>query len=381
MIPPRTKRFLNRLLPFGLIWLFAGWVFLLIEYAATAGLDELPATAIQMDWRIFVVASFAVAVAGFFTGYLELRFLDPWLGHLHFARRLFLKLLAYAGIFSLIILVAFPIAASMEMGTSILGPEVWARYLDFFMSITYLSTGVQLGTSLLLSLFYSEISEFMGQNVLNNFFTGRYHQPIEEDRVFMFLDMKSSTTIAEQLGHQRYFQLLKAYYDCFSEAIIDHGGEIYQYVGDEIILSWPYKQGQKDNRSLNCFFAMRNSLRSKALWFKQNFEVSPTFKAGIHLGRVTTGEIGMIKKEILFSGDVLNATARIQGLCDTYGVDLLLSEEMLQQVALTPTDQVKRLGEATLRGRSASAHLFTVQRTAPEPARALSRWVPAVALI
>ncbi len=75
---------------------------------------------------------------------------------------------------------------------------------------------------------------------------------------------------------------------------------------------------------------MRDSLRSKALWFKQNFGVVPTFKAGIHLGSVTTGEIGAIKKEILFSGDVLNATARIQELCNRYGPDLLLSEEMLQ---------------------------------------------------
>jgi adenylate cyclase len=381
MIPPRTKRFLTRLLPFGLIWLFAGWVFLLIEHAATAGIDTLPSTVIQMDWRIFVVASFAVTVAGFFTGYLELRFLDPWLGHLHFARRLFLKLMAYAGIFSFVILVTFPVAASLEMGVSVLQPEVWTRYLNYLTSITHLSTGVQLGASLLLSLFYAEISEFMGQNVLNNFFTGRYHRPVEEDRVFMFLDMKSSTTIAEQLGHQRYFHLLKAYYDCFSEAIIDHGGEIYQYVGDEIILSWPYRQEQKDNRPLDCFFAMRDSLRSKALWFKQSFGVVPAFKAGIHLGRVTTGEIGMIKKEILFSGDVLNATARIQGLCNSYGVDLLLSEEMLQQVKLTPTDQVKRLGEATLRGRSASAHLFTVQRTVPEAVRVTSRWIPAVALL
>jgi adenylate cyclase len=167
----------------------------------------------------------------------------------------------------------------------------------------------------------------------------------------MFLDMKSSTTIAEQLGHQRYFRLLKAYYDCFSEAIIDHGGEIYQYVGDEIILSWPYRKGKKDSRSLNCFFAMRDSLEAKAQWFEQNFGLVTTFKAGIHLGSVTTGEIVMIKKEILFSGDVLNATARIQGLCNSYGVDLIVSEEMLQQLHLTTSDQPKRLGEATtLRG-------------------------------
>lgn len=77
MIPPKTKRFINRLLPFGLIWLLSGWVFLTIEYAATVDAEQLPATAIQLDWQILIMASLAVTLAGFFTGYIELRYLDP----------------------------------------------------------------------------------------------------------------------------------------------------------------------------------------------------------------------------------------------------------------------------------------------------------------
>ena len=360
MIPPKTKRFITRLLPFGLIWLFSGWVFLTIEYAATVDAEQLPATAIQLDWQILIMASLAVTLAGFFTGYIELRYLDPWLNHLHFGRRLLLKLLAYALVFSLIILITFPLAASLEMNISLRDPRVWSRYLDYLFSITHLSTALQLGMSLLLSLFYAEISEFMGQGVLRNFFTGRYHQPVEEDRVFMFLDMKSSTTMAEQLGHGTYFRLLKAYYDCFSDAIIEHEGEIYQYVGDEIILSWRYREGGIDNRPLDCFFAMRDSLRAKAAWFEKHFGVAPTFKAGLHLGRVTTGEIGTIKKEILFSGDVLNTTARIQGLCNSYRVDLIVSERMLHLFDLGASKQAEHLGEASLRGRQAPLDLFTV---------------------
>jgi len=94
--------------------------------------------------------------------------------------------------------------------------------------------------------------------------------------------------------------------------------------------------------------------------FEKQFGVAPTFKAGLHLGQVTTGEIGTIKKEILFSGDVLNATARIQGLCNSYGVDCILSEEMLQQLGPAPTYQISLLGEALLRGRQTPIHLFTV---------------------
>ncbi len=362
MIRPRTKRLSRRLLPFGLIWMLSGWVFLLVEYAATAGFDQLPATAIQMDGRIFIVSSLAVFSAGVLTGWIELKYLDRWFGGQRFVRRMLYKLLVYTLIFMVLILLTFPLAASLELDTSPTDPRVWQKYLDYFTSLTHLSTGLQLGVGLMLSLFYSEISDFMGPNVLLSFFTGRYHQPVEESRIFMFVDMKSSTAIAERLGHRAYFQLLQAYYRSFSEAIINHAGEIYQYVGDEIILSWPYRPGQPDARPVDCFLEMRDSLRQQDAWFRRHFGLAPTFKAGIHLGQVTTGEIGSIKKEILFSGDVLNATARIQGLCNTYGVDLLLSADMCAQLTGRYREQLSLIGEAELRGRSTGMKLYTLNR-------------------
>ncbi len=51
----------------------------------------------------------------------------------------------------------------------------------------------------------------------------------------------------------------------------------------------------------------------------------PEFKAGFHIGKVITAEIGVIKKDIIFTGDVLNTTARIQGLSNTYEVDMITS--------------------------------------------------------
>ena len=57
---------------------------------------------------------------------------------------------------------------------------------------------------------------------------------------------------------------------------------------------------------------LKNRLKSRTAWYNQKFGVNPDFKAGIHLGEVTTGEIGALKKEIIFTGDVLNTTARIQ---------------------------------------------------------------------
>jgi adenylate cyclase len=75
---------------------------------------------------------------------------------------------------------------------------------------------------------------------------------------------------------------------------------------------------------------------------------------------VTTGEIGIIKKEIIFTGDVLNTTARIQGLCNAYKTDILISADLMKVLYPDPLFQIKTLGENELRGRDEKIGLFTI---------------------
>ena len=357
---PKTKRFIHRLIPFGLIWLLSGWIFLVVELAATGSFTQFPSTAIKMNFQIFVLSSLAITSVGLLIGFIELKYLDNVFINKYFAVRFFYKFLIYSWVFLVVIFITFPIATSLELDTSILDKRVWNKYFNYLLSITHLSTALQLATALVLSLFYSEISEFIGQGVLRNFFTGKYHAPIEEKRIYMFLDMKSSTMFAEKLGHLEYFKLLWEYYNCFTDAIIEYEGEIYQYVGDEVILSWKFQRDKKDTRCIDCFFAMKENLKRREGWFREKFGLHPTFKAGIHVGKVTTGEIGVIKKEILFTGDVLNVTARIQSLCNSYNVDLIASADVVKQLDLNCNYNLKFLGEAELRGKEEKKELYTI---------------------
>jgi len=54
----------------------------------------------------------------------------------------------------------------------------------------------------------------------------------------MFVDLLSSTTIAEALGNEKYHNLLHDFYADITNPIIYNKGKIYQYVGDEVIVSW-----------------------------------------------------------------------------------------------------------------------------------------------
>lgn len=359
-LSPKFRRNLSRIVPFGIIWLVSGWVFWIVEQAAIGNSAQDQSSRVAMNLEIFLFSSFALMAVGLLIGTIELLYLNQVFSKKSFTKKIVYKTIFYILLLLIITSITYPIAKSLELNISILDKRVWDIFWEYWTSLTHLSTDIQLGTSLLISLFYSEISENIGHGVLMNFFTGKYHTPTEELRIFLFSDMKSSTAIAEQLGHIKYFELLKEYYSDFSEAIIQHSGEIYQYVGDEIIISWKYENGIANNNCIKCFFAMKKDLGKRADWYSDSYGVIPTFKAGFHFGKVTTGEIGVLKKEIIFTGDVLNTTARIQGLCNPLNVDVLISGDLCQNLPLDPEFKVQSLGKNELKGKEQNMELFTI---------------------
>jgi len=355
-----TKRKIRKIIPFGMIWLVMGALFLGVEHAALGNQDNIADTAIQLDIQVLLFALIGITLIGSLVGFIEVVFLNKVFIHKSFGVKIVSKFVIYLLFFLVIILITFPIAASLELNTSVFDPRVWEKYRAFFFSITHLSAGVQLAFSLFISLLYAEINENLGQNVLLNFFTGKYHKPIQEERIFMFVDMKDSTSIAEKLGHQEFFKLLRSYYFCFSNAIVKNYGEVYQYVGDEIVITWKMNKGLTANRCVQCFYDMKQALLKDQESYLKNYGVMPDFKGAIHFGTVTTGEIGALKKEIVFTGDVLNTTARILSLASTYKQDLLLSKALLQRLNLGEPFEVKEIGAPTLRGKVETVEIVAV---------------------
>jgi adenylate cyclase len=359
-LSPKAQRNLQKILPFGIIWMLLGWVFLFIEHAVVEQNPDVPSTAIQLNLQIVLFASISVFALGLFIGTVEVFFTDRLFKKQTLFRKILYKLLLFAFLFFLIGLIFFPIAASIEMDLGLFDPRIWNRYVDYLTSITNLSVNIQMAVSLGISLFYFEMSEYIGQGALIHFFTGKYHRPVEEERIFMFLDMRSSTTIAEELGHIRYFNLLQDYYADLADPIILYGGELYQYVGDEMIISWKPTTGLRKNNCIRCFFEMKKLLEKRSEQYLNKYGLVPTFKAGIHLGKITTGEIGVLQKEIFFTGDILNATARIQGLCNSYNVDVLISGELKGRLQPDQEYQFKSMGTTELRGKKEQIELFSL---------------------
>ena len=215
----------------------------------------------------------------------------------------------------------------------------------------------------ILTIFLLDVSEKYGTGTLRKLLLGRYHTPGQEDRIFMFLDLNASTTMAEQIGDEKYFEMLRFFYQAANEAIISCRGEIYQYVGDEIIISWPRSVGLKDENCIYCFEQIEKAVEENSDLFREKYGLVPSFKAGVHSGMVTAGEIGTIKKDIVYSGDVLNTTARIMALCKTYKVSLLVSERITNDLKESKRYEFQLLDKPVLRGKKDEMGLYAVRKT------------------
>ena len=176
----------------------------------------------------------------------------------------------------------------------------------------------------------------------------------------MFLDMKSSTTIAEQLGHVRFYSLLNELFHEISQPVLQTKAEIYQYVGDEVILTWEMEHGLKDSNCLKTFFMFRESLLRNSQNYFKNFGVKPEFKAGLHFGKVISAQIGDIKREIVYNGDVLNTAARIQSECNKYQRDCLVSGILMNRLKQMDGFKWERIDAVKLRGKETQVELYSV---------------------
>ncbi|MCB0280849.1 MAG: adenylate/guanylate cyclase domain-containing protein, partial [Calditrichaeota bacterium] len=183
--------------------------------------------------------------------------------------------------------------------------------------------------------------------------------PQEEELVLMFLDLQSSTTIAEQLGHKKYSALIR---DCFNDliAVADTKANILQYVGDEVVFYWPLETGINHANCLKAYFAFCKRLADKQDYYQQEYGVQPTFKAGANCGFVTITEVGTIKKELAFHGDTINTAARIQGLCSELNQSLLISERLKDRLEDSQHYQFEDIGKHHVKGKEEHLRLFAV---------------------
>ena len=262
------------------------------------------------------------------------------------------------GLTSTIVLALF--LAGRAMGQVVVTGEP-RRFLTSFTE-AHLLYAVPFFAALAVTIqFVRQMNRMAGANVLRHFATGVYHRPKAEERVFLFLDLVGSTQLAERLGSARYFELLRRFVDDLTEPVLEAEGEIYQYAGDEVVITWPMAAGLRAANCLRCVFDIHAAVARAAARYERDFGTVPRFRGGLHAGAVTAGELGDLKQQIVFVGDILNTAARLEEYAKRAGVDLVVSGTLLDRLPLPPGVTATPCGELEIRGKEARVRAYSVR--------------------
>ena len=207
-----------------------------------------------------------------------------------------------------------------------------------------------------------QLNALLGKGILLSYITGKYHKPKIEERFFMFLDLEASTTIAETIGPIKYHKFMNSYFFDINDPIVETKGEIYQYVGDEVVISWTKRNGVKNLNCVSCYFKIRKRLEELQDKYIKEFGLVPGFKGGVHFGEVVIGEVGDLRKEIVFHGDVMNTASRIQGQAKTLNKQLLISEDALKFLSLVNGYKSENMGKVKLKGKEMETEIYSVHK-------------------
>jgi adenylate cyclase len=306
-------------------------------------------------------------------GGVELFVLDglmrDWLSRLSFTVSLMVRSTIYAAIIMII--------QGFHLGEVIAGlpAETFSRnFWSSFISPAVISVLMNLGFG---------IANIIGPRAFLNFVSGRYHSPVEENRFVLFVDIAGSTGLAERLGGIAIHRFLDHTFRLLTLAVVDYRGEVLNYVGDEVIVTWPERGGAVDCRPLQCFVAMREELSRASSQFEREFGATPRIRGSLHFGPVIVGEIGDIKRAIVFNGDVMNTAARLEELSREAEGGFLASRAAMDRFSSAPPFAVRDLDGCLFAGAptgsmwSASTPRFWPDRltqpvTAPHAIRPLA---------
>lgn len=304
--------------------------------------------------KTFGLYFFIALVSGLFFGTYEYFF------NKYFARKNSFGITVFWGTLGyLIVIITFLISLFVIINlffNSQLGREEFWKYLTQGGGLVMVFYCLLVG---FLIEFVKQIDKKFGPGNLKKMLLGKFYEPKEEERIFMFLDMRSSTTIAEKLGHYKFSQLIQ---DCFKDidVIIPYQAEIYQYVGDEIVLTWEKEKGLIQSNCIRAFFAYLDRLNERKSYYQSKYKLIPEFKAGVNMGKVTVAEVGEIKREICYYGDTLNTAARIQSKCNEYQKNLLVAGKVIKALPKTADLKIEEVGQVKLRGKQEAVEIFSI---------------------
>jgi len=348
-------------------WLAAVIFYVFLEMAiegytiSTYGIDKLNYKYNLV--RILIIAISVAVLGGIILASFEVLFFSKLFRKKPLGIVLASKTIFYSVSIFCLTSVATYISLTFILDKTVFHINVLERFLNYLASPKMWIVMLYWGFAVMSALFVLHVSEKLGQGVLLNYLLGKYHNPKEENRIFMFLDLISSTTYAEKLGHKKYSRLIQDCYYDLTEVVLKYDAQIYQYVGDEVVFTWEKNRGAINNNCIKTFFEFEHIIKAKGKYYKEKYGFIPEFKAGLNCGLITIAEVGEMKKELAYHGDAINIAARIRSACTDFKKKILISADLLSLLKEIDIEfRVRSVGITQLKGKKNFVGVFSIEK-------------------
>ena len=360
-ISSQTKKIIIDLLLINLVWILAFYFFNFIQLTDINDDQPLPSDPLlrKIEGFNMLISSITLGTLfGLINYYIQRhsnRLRSKSYGYI---------IITYSVVHLILVLVVITIVAflSVWIFSGSFEKENLQKLFDFFLSKNLIRILLYTYIISVCIFLVKIINKKLGEGVFWNLIMGKYRQPKEDRLLFLFMDLKSSTTYAELLGHRKYSELIQ---DCFSDltpAVSACHAKVYQYVGDEAVLIWKYDDGIKQANCIRVFFHFKSILNTRSQYYLDTYGFVPEFKAGINGGKIMVAEVGYLKRSIAYHGDAINTAARIQGQCNTFERDILLSEKVVKDILKTNQTDFIELENIQLKGKKEKIKLFSIDQ-------------------
>ncbi len=206
------------------------------------------------------------------------------------------------------------------------------------------------------------LGRFVPEEVASSLLAGGGKLEVQQgEATILFCDIEAFTKLTESIGPVKIVEVLNAYFSRMVEILELHGGVVTQFQGDAILATFNVPVADPEH-ARNAVLAARAMLTSVAGSEYAGERIN--IRIGVNTGKVVAGAIGA-KGRLNYTvhGDAVNLAARLEALNKEYGTRLLMSESAVSHL---PKDELRAIGETTVRGQTRSIKLYTLATLASD---------------
>ncbi|MCB1171340.1 MAG: adenylate/guanylate cyclase domain-containing protein [Leptospiraceae bacterium] len=196
----------------------------------------------------------------------------------------------------------------------------------------------------------------------------RLGDQVQQNMTVMFTDIRSFTTLSEQMSPEENFNFLNSYLRRMTPLVNNAGGFVDKYIGDAVMALFPGKPDDALRAAIEMQREIRVYNRHRALKGYQPISIG----IGIHTGEIMLGIIGHENRmEGTVISDTVNTGSRIERLTRKYGVMIIASDATVADLEHPEDFQLRLLGRVRVKGRKEALRIYHVLDGHPEDVRLL----------